>query len=387
MGLGRAEVVVDELRESLARWFESNRRDLPWRVRPSPYSVWVSEIMLQQTRAQVVVDYFERWMAALPTLDALAEADEGLVLSLWQGLGYYSRARRLREGARFVREEYAGEIPRSVDALLRIPGVGRYTAGAIASQAFGERAPIVDGNVQRVLTRVFALRGLATKEPLVSRLWSLAELFVAEGEPSIVNQGLMELGALVCTPRRPSCPTCPWVASCRAFAGGEPESFPELPTRARATPVTLVVFLVVAGGCYLVERRPEGARWWAGLSTFPLLELGSATGGAVGGRLAECEMPEGPDRVDAVADDDVTRWVRALGTILDVSGAKDVRPLPAIAHQVTRYRLNLVPLSLRLPGRRPPRAPDGLEWVPRAELLARSWPGPLGRLARRLAED
>lgn len=342
--------------------------------------------MLQQTRAQVVVEFFERWMAALPTLEDLARAEEERVLSLWQGLGYYSRARRLREGARYVVSRFGGRLPRDVGELSSIPGVGRYTAGAIASQAYGERAPIVDGNVQRVLTRVFGLEGLATKEPVASLLWELSGRFVEAGEPSIVNQSLMELGALVCTPKKPSCPSCPWSKACVGLRSGAPESFPRLPARAKALPVELVVFVVRAGDSFLVERLPRTARWWAGLHTFPLLELGDGTNGAISGLLGGVRTSARPDEKAPVDPRDIEAWGGILRTATGWTRAPSPVPLAPRAHQVTRFRLALRPVLVTLPGRRPP-SPPGAEWVPRAELVARSWPGPLGRLARELAED
>lgn len=225
--------------------------------------------MLQQTRVEVVRSYFERWMQVLPTLGALAEADEEQVLGLWQGLGYYSRARRLREGARYVVRELGGELPSDPKRLLDVPGVGPYSAGAISSIAFERETPLVDGNVVRVLTRVCGLSGDPGKAPLKQRLWQLAGEMVKGARPGDFNQALMELGATVCTPRRARCGDCPWSEECVAFASGRVELLPELPKKAEKEQVHLVCLLCMRQGKALLEKVPTNARWWAGLWTLP----------------------------------------------------------------------------------------------------------------------
>jgi len=187
------------------RWYRDNRRELPWRRTRDPYAVWVSEIMLQQTRVETVVPYWERWMGRFPTVQALAAAPLDDVLAAWAGLGYYSRARNLHAGAREVVTDWGGSVPGRVDALLEIPGIGRYTAGAIASIAFGQPAPLVDGNVARVLARLFAIDEDVKSAAGSARLWALAADLVPAGAAGDFNQGLMELGATVCTPARPRC--------------------------------------------------------------------------------------------------------------------------------------------------------------------------------------
>jgi A/G-specific adenine glycosylase len=222
--------------QAVERWFLLHQRPLPWRQSYDPYQVWVSEVMLQQTRMEVVLPYFERFLARFPTLDALGRAGEDEVLSAWSGLGYYRRAKMLRAGAAHVVEQHGGTVPRDVAALLTIPGIGRYTAGAIASIAFEERAPIVDGNVARVLSRVFALDGDA---------WPHATALVqVSGSSRDLNQGLMELGALVCTPRNPACLLCPLHSRCVALNTGRVDAFPpprpKKATRALQIPLYLV---------------------------------------------------------------------------------------------------------------------------------------------------
>lgn len=219
---------VEAARGALLRWYGESARSLPWRAAgTSAWATWVSEVMLQQTRVETVMPYFARFMARFPTPKDLADADEAEVLGHWAGLGYYRRARFLHAGARAVCERFGGEVPRGAEALRGLPGVGDYTAGAIASIAFGERAPLVDGNVERVLTRVFAIAGDPRGAPVKKHLWSLATAFADHAEAGAVNQSLMELGATVCAPTSPRCLTCPVRTWCRAVHEGDPERYPE----------------------------------------------------------------------------------------------------------------------------------------------------------------
>ncbi len=238
----------------LLRWFDRHKRDLPWRREPrDPYRVWLSEVMLQQTQAATVIPYFERWVQRFPTLEALAAAPLDEVLKLWEGLGYYARARNIHAAAQIIVREHHGCIPQTVEALRALPGVGRYTAGAIASLAFDVRAPVLDGNVRRVLSRVFALR-----QPTDEALWALAESLLPRRRAGAFNEALMELGATLCTPRAPQCPTCPVNALCRAFADGDPEAYPARRTKP-ATPhhEVLTAMLVDDDGRVLLGQRPR----------------------------------------------------------------------------------------------------------------------------------
>lgn len=267
------EPQVRALRRALIHWYELHGRTLPWREHPDPYRVWVSEVMLQQTRVEVVKAYFARWMKALPDIFALASASDDQVLSLWQGLGYYSRARRLRQGAQFVVEQMGGRLPSAPQELLKVPGIGPYSAGAISSIAYGLPSAIVDGNVVRVLTRLFALAGDPTRAPLKAQLWALSGALVCPEQPGNFNQALMELGALVCTPSSPLCIECPLRSQCRAQASGQASEFPQLPRRPPPTQLEMVlVFLQNADG-FLVQRLDESARWWAGLDAFPFAQV------------------------------------------------------------------------------------------------------------------
>lgn len=227
-GAKKSSAQEEAAREALLRWYGESARALPWRAAgTTAWATWVSEVMLQQTRVETVVPYFARFMARFPTPREMAEATEAEVLGQWAGLGYYRRARFLHAGAKAVCERHGGEVPRGAEALRALPGVGEYTAGAIASIAHGERAPLVDGNVERVLTRLFAVGGDPRSAPVKKRLWALAAAFADCPSPGALNQSLMELGATVCAPTSPRCLTCPVRAWCLAAKEGEPERYPE----------------------------------------------------------------------------------------------------------------------------------------------------------------
>jgi len=243
------------LRASLVRWYRRKKRDLPWRRTQDPYAIWVSEVMLQQTTVAAVVPYWERFLDRFPDTRALAASREDDVLALWSGLGYYRRARALRNGAIAVMETHGGRVPADVATLMGLPGIGRYTAGAIASVAFGKAAPIVDGNVKRVFSRLFAMRGAGAAQERA--YWSLAETLVRGAAPGDWNQAVMELGATVCTPRTPRCESCPVSAGCGAFALGTPEAFPAPVKRNPSTLVKVAVAWVEREGRVLLARRHE----------------------------------------------------------------------------------------------------------------------------------
>ncbi|MFI5315280.1 MAG: A/G-specific adenine glycosylase [Myxococcota bacterium] len=236
----------------LLEWYRGARRPLPWRRTRDPYRIWLSETMLQQTRVDAVVPYYERFLARFPTLESLAVADEQAVLREWAGLGYYARARNLHRAAGVVLRDHGGELPRDAGSLAALPGVGRYTAGALRSIAFDERAAVVDGNVRRVLARLAGARA-----PSDTELWRMADALVPEKAPGDWNQALMELGATVCTPRRPSCPVCPVGAFCAAHAQGDPERFPASARRPAARRVRALAGLLVRRGRVLLVRRPS----------------------------------------------------------------------------------------------------------------------------------
>jgi A/G-specific adenine glycosylase len=262
--------VRDRVRAALLSWYRAGHRDLPWRRSGDPYAIWISEIMLQQTRVETVKDYFARFMARFPTPTALAEAPLGDVLELWSGLGYYARARNLHAAAREIAGRYGGAFPAAPEDVRALPGIGPYTAGAILSIAYGQRAPILDGNVIRVLSRVFAVADPIDQAAAKRRLWSLAEALVpppsgvpssGRNDPGDFNQALMELGATVCVPRGPSCLVCPLAAECQARRDGEQERYP-VKGKEREVPMVDVVTLVVRHrGSALLARRPAAGLW------------------------------------------------------------------------------------------------------------------------------
>jgi len=278
------------LRAALLAWYRRNRRDLPWRRTRDPYRVWVSEVMLQQTQVATATPFYERFVARFPDVSALAAAPADDVLAAWAGLGYYRRARHLHEAARAVVREHGGRVPSDPRAFAALPGVGRYTSGAVLSIGFGSPLPVLDGNVARVLAR-WTARPLQVKRPAdANALWTLAEsLFAAPGavadNPGDWNQALMELGATVCTPRAPRCADCPVRRGCRAHALGRPEAFPPAAARRAGVKLRRAVAIVEKRGRLLVARR-EGAlldRLWEppGVDLAPREEAA----GALGARL------------------------------------------------------------------------------------------------------
>lgn len=241
------------LRAPILRWYKRAKRDLPWRRTNDPYAIWVSEVMLQQTTVTAVIPYWKRFLDRFPDTASLAAGREEDVLALWSGLGYYRRARALREGAMAVMERHGGRVPDHTETLIGLPGIGRYTAGAIASLAYGREAPVVDGNVKRVFSRLFALRGAPTK--LEKSYWSIAQLLVAGRSPGDWNQALMELGATICTPRSPRCGSCPVEERCRARALGQQEDFPARTRRPAARVVNVAIGWIEQRGRVLLARQ------------------------------------------------------------------------------------------------------------------------------------
>ncbi len=262
-----------QLAPPLLRWFRASARDLPWRHQRTPYRVWVSEVMLQQTQVDTVLAYYERFLARFPDVASLAAAEEEEVLAAWSGLGFYRRARNLHRAARVVVAEHGGALPRDRRALAALPGLGRYTVGALLSLAWGERAPILDGNVARVLARVFRVAGPPQRGPTHRRLWALAEAVLPAREVGAFNEALMELGALVCRPRGPDCGACPLRSLCGGAADGEPERYPEPAPRAEVPVVRrAALYLQRADGRFLVQQRP-GEGLLASMYELPSAEL------------------------------------------------------------------------------------------------------------------
>jgi A/G-specific adenine glycosylase len=255
-----AAVPESRIAAAIESWFDRHRRALPWRQHYPPYHVWISEVMLQQTRMEVALEYFPRFLERFPTIALLAAATEADVLAAWSGLGYYRRARMLRDGAREVIERFGGTLPAGVAELSTIPGIGRYTAGAIASIAYQQRAAIVDGNVARICARVYEIEEALGSPALMREAWLAAEALVTvSDDPRMLNQGLMELGALICKPRNPACLLCPVRDDCGAARHGRVEQLP-LPKVKQATrELRIPLYIIRDAAGRLLMRRERGA--------------------------------------------------------------------------------------------------------------------------------
>lgn len=310
----------EPVQDLLLVWYRAHRRALPWRENPSPYGVLVSELMLQQTRVETVLGYFDRWMARWPTLADLAAADLQDVLAQWTGLGYYNRARNLHKAAQLVARDHGGALPMDAESLAKLPGLGPYTLGAVQSIAFGQPAALVDGNVARVLARWHAQPADLTGGTGKRWLWQTAQEWLQSGpahrDPSGWNQALMELGATVCTPRKPDCSACTVRSHCLAFAGDLQASIPAPKVRAAPKQVTAAYAIVSRDGQLLLGRRPARGRW-AGLWEPPGFE-GAGAGVQLG------------------------RWLAAQGLPID-------RALPSLVHVLTHRRYEVESLLAQAP--------------------------------------
>ena len=324
------------VRRRLVRWYRRARRDLPWRRTRDPYAVWVSEVMLQQTQVERVKEFFARFLRRFPTVADLAAAREAEVLKHWEGLGYYRRARQLHAAARVVVADHGGEFPRSLAGLRSLPGIGRYTAGAIASIAFDLPAPIVEANSRRVLARLAGHDrpvGGAGDEPI----WELAAALVPRRAAGVFNQALMDLGALVCTPTRPLCDRCPLAGDCAAAAQGRVAEIPVMAAPRATQQIRETAVVTRCGGRVLVVQRGPG-EWWEGLWDFP-----RAPRGAAGQRIGR------------------------------------------VAYGVTHHRIECLVVERRL-ARAVPAPPDG-RWVGRAALDRLAMTAPGRRIAALIAAD
>jgi len=403
----------DTIVRALLGWFSVAARDLPWRRTRDPYAIWVSEIMLQQTQVKTVIAYWERWMRNLPTIQALAQAAPEQIHKLWEGLGYYTRVRNLQKAAQQIVADHGGEFPRDYEAILALPGIGRYTAGAISSIAFNEPRPMLDGNVIRALTRLFAIAENPREKATNARLWRLSEELVTaaarlsptEGgsrtrlrpeatarqarlhseasafaqkllrdKParqarttrtstinrdercSQLNQALMELGALVCTPKQPRCVVCPVRSQCAAERTGKTSLLPNLGPRVAATSRRFAAFVLESDGRYLVRQRPAGvvnAHLWE----FPNIELTGWDAGSDPGNAAR----------------------KVFG-----AGIKVAEKLCVLKHSITRYRITVEAYRAVATGSAKPRDSAG-EWRTLPQLRRLAFPSAHGRILRRIS--
>ena len=245
-----------DIQTRLLRWFKKNKRDLPWRKTAAPYAIWVSEIMLQQTQVTTVLPYYRKFLKSFPTVRNLARADLSRVLKIWEGLGYYSRARNLHRASQIVLNHYHGRIPNTLEELANLPGIGRSTAGAILSFAFNKDAAILDGNAKRVLSRLFAVSASSEKRKTENTLWQISESLIPKGSSNPFNQALMDLGSMICTPRDPSCPECPLRTLCKGRRSGEPERFPPKIPKKKIPHVEAVCAVIWKKRKVLLNQRP-----------------------------------------------------------------------------------------------------------------------------------
>ena len=346
----------DDFSRDLLAWFDRHgRKDLPWQHPRTPYRVWLSEVMLQQTQVRTVIAYFERFVAALPTLGALADAPLDRVLALWSGLGYYSRARNLHRAAKLCVERHEGDLPRDIDALAALPGIGRSTAGAILAQAFGLRHPILDGNVRRVLARWHGIRGWPGESAVQRELWAHADAHTPAERVADYTQAIMDLGATVCVRSRPLCAACPATRGCVALREGSTAELPTpKPSRERPTRQTTMLVVRDDEGRVLLEQRPP-VGIWAALWSLP------ETGDAASMR-------------DVLRD----RYAVRAGSSTALAG---------FVHSFSHYHLEVTPIVVH--GARLPRVAEhtGCGWYSRDEWEALGLPAPVRRLLQTLFED
>lgn len=319
--------------KKLIRWFESEKRDFPWREEATPYAVWVSEIMLQQTQAAVVIPYFERWMQRFPTVKHLAEAPLDAVIKEWEGLGYYSRARYLHQGAQYVVEHHEGILPNTEEALCKIKGLGEYTVGAIRSFAFHQKAAAVDGNVLRVLSRYFLIEDDISKPKTVKKMRLLAQEQLPDEQPWVVAEALIELGATICG-RVPKCHQCPLMGSCKAFAMGKAEALPYKSKKVKVEELFRAVAVIVKGNEILLRRGSAG-EIMQDLHEFPYWQH------------------EGGERTPK----HVAQWIKKYFSIEVMF--REI--LPKETHGFTRYRVRLDPFLFETDD---VEAPVGYQWHP-----------------------
>ena len=355
-----------DIASRLLEWYSKHARQLPWRGTTDPYVVWISEIMLQQTRVETVIPYFLRWMERFPTVQSLAAASEQDVLSAWEGLGYYSRARSLHRAARLLVEQYAAQLPQEVEALHRLPGIGRYTAAAIASIAFGKDEPTLDGNIRRVLARLFNV-SLPARSPQGERqLWELARAYLPAGKASEYNQALMDLGATICIPRTPDCDRCPLVDHCQAFALDIQQ---ERPVREKKPP--LPHFVVTAA--VIQQITPPSSD--VPLGENPVLLARRPSRGLLGGLW---EFPGGKLKDGEDLSACLKREIcEELGVKISVGEAFGI-----YRHAYTHFRVTLHAFLCRLQDGSPrPIEASEIRWVKPVDLPAY----PMGKIDRQIA--
>ena len=345
----------DQFRTRVLDWYHQfGRKDLPWQQDITPYKVWVSEIMLQQTQVTTVIPYFERFMARYPSVTDLAQSPLDEVLQHWAGLGYYARARNLHKCAQAVCDQHNRKFPHSVEELAQLPGIGRSTAGAIASISMGIPAPILDGNVKRVLTRLHAVAGWPGDKKVADQLWSIAERYTGPSQTREYTQAMMDLGATLCTRSKPACTVCPLVDSCQAAAQGNPTAYPNSKPK-KDKPVRKTWMLMLQHGRELMlYRRPEHGIW-GGLWSFP----------------------EYPDE-RSLQDDLALRKTRPT----------QVKAMEPFRHTFSHYHLDIHPVQVQL-NRKPRAIMEGPElvWYNEDQIETLGLAAPIKKLVQALHQD
>jgi len=349
------DLTPESFASAVLDWYAAfGRKDLPWQREPTPYRVWVSEIMLQQTQVAVVIPYFERFMERFPDIGALANAPVDDVLALWSGLGYYARARNLHKAAQHIRDRHQGRFPTDIDQVVDLPGIGRSTAGAILSLSLGQRHPILDGNVKRVLARCYGIEGWPGRSQVLGTLWTLAERCTPDNDAGPYNQGMMDLGATLCTRARPECERCPVARHCIAKAQNRQRELPA-PRPAKDIPerTTQMLIAMNPAGEILLERRPPTGIW-GGLWSLP-------------------EIPENADPNDW----SLTRLGRRPAQL-------EIRP--SCRHTFSHYRLDIQVRLIRLAEPIDRIAEDnGSCWTTPSEAQRLGLPAPIKRILDELS--
>ncbi len=349
------------IRRKLLAWFKSSCRDLPWRKSRDPYAIWVSEIMLQQTQVTTVIPYFKRFLAALPTIESLAQADEQLVLRLWEGLGYYRRARFLHRAARIIVEKHAGHLPEDPELVAQLPGFAKYTVGAVQSQAYDLRLPILEANSKRLLSRLVGIEGELRNSEVQKELWNAAESLLPQKRVGDFNQALMELGALVCTPTNPSCHECPVSRECYAFNENRQADIPSPSTPPKLELVREVAIVVRREQKVLLAQRKDSGRW-PNMWEFPHAPVAEG-----------CEYE-----------------TTGLSLLHELTNIRAERPthLLTLQHGVTRFRITLTCLEASfLSGAFASKVYQTGRWVPLTKLADYPVSSPQRRLAKTLMSD
>lgn len=346
-----------KLSTRLLAWYGRNSRSLPWRGDPDPYKIWVSEIMAQQTRIQTVIPYYQRWIKAFPSIKTLAKADEQEVLKIWEGLGYYSRARNMHKTAQIIMEEYGGHLPEESKLLQELPGIGPYSAAAIASLAFGKNEAAIDGNIRRVLARVFNVTLQLGTPEFEKQLKSLAQANLPRGKAGDYNQALMDLGSFVCLPRNPTCPICPLRNNCMAFKEGVQASLPVRKKTSSLPTVIVTAAVILNHGKTLITQRPArgllGSMW-----EFP------------GGKLELAET------LEACLQREIKEELGARIIILE--------PFGVFHHSYSHFHVELHAFACKLNGSRlKPLQVKAIQWVRLADLQSY----PMGKVDRMISRQ